>query len=926
MAATTRTKQTHTLRPGTIMEKRYRIERVIGEGGFGITYEAVNEKIELTVAIKEFYCRDYTKRNVEESDQIGITAATEESFEKAKKRFLQEAKILSGFNNETAIVKILDYFEENGTAYIVMNYLFGTPLDKYIQQHGAMPWREALQKFGPLIETLERVHNRGVIHRDISPANIMVLENGDLCLLDFGSAKDRFIEEGENVTTIFSKQGYTPIEQYARNGQLGAWTDVYALSAVIYECLTGTHPPDSVQRAIYDEYETMRDKKIEAPAELDTLLKKGLAVRVEGRYSNMGELRVAVDALLAEAKSKKRKWICLIAAAVVVLCAVPGTWFIRKYQEQIHFRFKETEAFRLVRDEETTIADFDRDFQRIEERIKILTGTEPYIWRKEADEFYGVLPLACFDGEEPGKIILDLIARPCKWTICSVELDARYIERIEVKDEEKSKLEITLSDNTPAEKQDMLRDLCKDKAVLSVDFGYDNHLSLDGQMVTPLSYTWDLQEEWEDKKMRELFVHNISQDALSGSMNIYTQIQAVWETGDSGADFGTNQCDPEDLSSDTVTLEYWKSYGDERTEGEIADLVLGIKERMDVLEIPYAVGREKNDIRHVVLRVNQEDYNKDLFWLLFRTERDIAIEDGWGTELTSYIAFSELEPDPSQGKGLMMNIPEEFEDEIEETGKCVEQMEQRGIETYYLVVGGIRLLKGSRSDDSSRTEEMKHGKFTFSSFCLMNEELGGENEKIIKLLNVIIRNKYEVSGGRELLASQFSDREQMIAGKPKEENGKYRFSDKEEKQMMEKVKALSDQYEVRTVTSHNSGDKKLFVFLSKEIYSEARSDHEIVICQVCRIMEECNIEKDSPWNEITIGIYNRYKKDSYAARLQFDRSSYLEKGEKAYRISILAYEKEEGKWMREIYKKMKADKRFQGYFIEYSDYSNYHLY
>lgn len=916
-----KTEQTHTLRPGTILEKRYRIERVIGEGGFGITYEAVNEKIELTVAIKEFYCRDYTKRNVEESDHIEVTAATEESFEKAKRRFLQEAKILSGFNNETAIVKILDYFEENGTAYIVMNYLFGTPLDKYIQKHGKMPWKEVLQKFEPLVETLERVHNRGVIHRDISPGNIMVLENGALCLLDFGSAKDRFIEEGENVTTIFSKQGYTPIEQYARNGQLGAWTDVYALAAVIYECLTGTHPPDSVQRAIYDEYETMREKKIEAPPELDTLLKKGLAVRVEGRYSNMGELREAVNALLAEKKSKKRKWICLTAVAVVVLCTVTGVWFVRKYQEQIHFHFNETEAFRLVRHESTTIADFDRDFQRIEERIKILTGTEPYIWRKETDEFYGIIPLSCFGGEEPRKIILDLIARPCKWSIASVELDAKYIERIEVKDEEKRKLEITLSDSTPQDIQDVLRKRCEDYAVLYADLGYDNNLSLNGQMLTPLSYTWDLQEEWKDKKMRELFVHNISQDPLSGSMDIYTQIQAVWETGDSGTDFGINQCDPSDLGSDTVTLEYWKSYEDERTEGEIADFLLGIKERLDVLEIPYAVGRGKNDIRHIVLRVEQQDYNEDLFWLLFQVKNAIAIEDGWGTQLNSYSSFSEIEP----GNRLKINMIEKSGNKIEDTRQCVEQMERRGIETYYLVVDGIRLLKGSRSDDSSCTDQMKRGEFTFSSMCLMNEETGGENEKIIKLLNVIIRNKYEISGGRELLAYQFSDSEQMIAGEPKKKNSKYCFSDKEEKQIVEKIKALSDQYEVVTNTNYGRKEKEVRIMLSKDIYSEARSDHEMVIDQICRIMEECNIEKDSPWNEINIGVYNRYKEDCYAARLIFKRFSYLEKGEKAYKISVVAYEKDEGKWIKQIYKKMKADDRFQGYNIEYSDYSDHYV-
>ena len=585
---------THTLRPGTILEERYRIERVIGQGGFGITYEAVNEKIEMTVAIKEFYCRDYTSRNVEESDEIKITSATEENFERAKRRFLQEAKIVSGFNDENAIVRILDYFEENGTAYIVMNYLYGTPLDQYLQKHGVMSWREVLEKFRPLIETLERVHNRGVIHRDISPSNIMVLENESLCLLDFGSAKDRFIEEGETATAIFSKQGYTPMEQYAHNGKLGAWTDVYALTAVLYECLTGTHPPDSVQRAIYDEYESLQDKGMEAPAELDALLKKGLAIHVEKRYSNMGDLLEALNSLLAEKKGKKRKWICLISAIMLCLCTAAGIWFVHSYKEEIYFKFEETESFRLVRGENTTMDDFGRDFQRIEERIKILTEGEHYIWKKEENEFYGVLPLVCFGAEDPREVIRDLIARPCKWTICDIKPDSKYIEHIGFLDAEEQKLEITLSDNTPKKMQDSLKGLCKDRATLSVDFGYKDHLSLEGKMDTPLKFTWDLQNKWKDKRMRRLFVHNISEDALSVILDVHTQIQAVWETEDSGNVFGKKQCVPEELGDDTVTLEYKKKYEDERTGGEMADFVQCLKDRLDLLDISYAVGWEKN--------------------------------------------------------------------------------------------------------------------------------------------------------------------------------------------------------------------------------------------------------------------------------------------------------------------------------------------
>lgn len=919
---------THTLRPGVILEERYRIERVIGEGGFGITYEAVNQKINMTVAIKEFYCRDYTYRNVDESCEIQVTAVREEHFEHAKRRFLQEAKILSGLNDENAIVKILDYFEANGTAYIVMNYLYGTPLDKYLKKIGVMPWREVLEKFRPLIETLERVHNRGVLHRDISPGNIMVLENGSLCLLDFGSAKERFIEEGENTTAIFSKQGYTPIEQYAQNGKLGAWTDIYALAAVLYECLTGICPPDSVQRAVYDEYETLRERKVEAPPEMDILLKKGLAVRAEQRYSNMEELLNAVNALLVEKKSRKVKRICLTAVLVVLLCTFTGVWFVHTYKEQIYFNFEETEAFRLVRDDKTTIADFDRDFERIEERIKILAGSEPYIWEKKTDEFYGVLPLSCFGEENPKKVIRDLLARPCKWTICDVSLDSEYIDHIDFKDGDKREMEISLSEETPENIREDLRELCKDRATLSVDYGFTDHLSLDGQMNTPLNFTWDLQEQWKDIKMRELFVHNISGDMLSVSLEVYTQIQATWETESSGTVFGKRQCASEDLDDDTVTLEYWCSYSDERTEGEIADFLRGIKERLDLLDIPYAAGRERNDSRHIILCVNQQDYNRDLFWLLFRAQYDIRIEDGWGKEIVSHLSVPviELGKNETENSCLIMNLSKEDVTDMEDVVKSIENMEQKEIESYYLVVNGIRVLKGSRSDDSSRTEQMKRGQFTFSSMCMENEEPGGENEVIVTLLNSIIECQYNMVAGRELYAYQFSDSENIVAKEAKKENKKYHFSAKEEERIVENIKALSKQYDVKSYTDYEEGEKRLRVMLSNQIYSESLLDKEIAVRQIYDIMKECNLENDSPWNHITIAIGSRYNDGSYAARLILTRGWFDEDIEKPYSISVVAYEKEEGKWMKDIYDIMSSDSRFKGYGMDFTDYSDYFIY
>ncbi len=143
---------------------------------------------------------------------------------------------------------------------------------------------------------------------------------------------------------------------------------------------------------------------------------------------------------------------------------------------------------------------------------------------------------------------------------------------------------------------------------------------------------------------------------------------------------------------------------------------------------------------------------------------------------------------------------------------------------------------------------------------------------------------------------------------------------------MEKIKALSPDYDVKTVTDYETGGKELKVMLSEQIYSESLLDKEIAISQIYRIMKECRLEEEALWNEITIGIKSRYEEGNFAARLHFYRGAFVKKRKRAYMISFLTYEKEEAKWMKEICTKMKADSRFQGYDMEFKDYSDYFLY
>lgn len=915
----------YVLHRDTILDGRYRIERVIGEGGFGITYEAVNEKLDMTVAIKEFFWRGYIYRDVEKSNQVTYTDTVAEDFVRAKNRFMQEARILAGFNDENAIVKVLDYFEENDTVYIVMNYLHGISLDEYLKENGVMTWKEVLDRFRPLMETLERVHNRGVIHRDISPSNIMVLEDGSLCLIDFGAAKEDFMLNDDKTTTVFSKKGYTPIEQYAQKGKLGAWTDVYSLSAVLYMCLTGTTPPDSVQRAVYDEYETLSDRKIDAPADMDALLKKGLEVHSDKRYSNMRELLKAIDNLTAEKKSRKKRKIVIVSAAffvVLIVCACVAY----KYREQIYFGFEETETFYMMLDEDNTVDVINGDFEKIEERIKILVGDKPYIWEKEKDCFKGVIPLSCFGNEYTRGIIMNLLIRPCEWNICDVTLDSEYIEYIGCKDKDYNTFVIELSGDTPQDTLDTLEDLCEDKATLSVDYGCYNHLSINGKLSSRYQYTWDLSKEWKNKRARELFVHNISNDALSISYKgVYSQIQTKWDNIETDK-FGKNQCEPDKLSDNTVTLEYGCSYDDDITDGEIIDSVKELKKRLDLLEIPYAMGTELKNDRHFVLRVNQKDYNEDLFWFLFLNKSDINIQDGMGRIIAYGKDVNKFDIDTDMLDGCVrLSINKDFLYDEENAKRCIEDMEEKKINAYYLAAKEIPVLRGEWSGETSYIEEYKSRQFTFSSTLLNNKKLQ-DNNRLLSILKRIIVDDASMITNYELLCYHYSDNQNVVAKEAKEKNDNFSFITSYDEEIISNIESLSDKYPVDGFVDYDIGEKKVRVFLSYKTYFDNFKDINKAIEQIYHIKQNCDIENGSSWDSLTIGIANRYDEESYAARIIFSINDKCYDNEKTFVANIIAYEKDEAKWADEICEAMKNDARFADYELDYMNYSGYYIY
>lgn len=325
----------HWLAPGTILEDRYCIGRVLGAGGFGITYVGYDLTLDIKVAIKEFFLSGYNTRNSSVSSEISLGSANkQELFEKNRDKFINEARMLAKLNDEGGIVSVQNYFTTNNTAYIIMEFLDGKTLKDYQQELGKLSLDSTLGIFFPIMSTLEAVHSMNLIHRDISPDNIVFTQNGKVKLIDFGAARD--YADDEKGLSVVVKHGFAPLEQYRTHGGQGPWTDVYALCATIYSCLTNTIPLNAADRACGEALTPACELNGEVSKEISDVLMKGMSVEAADRYQTMGELKEALNnaykATVAgtkttsepEAEPKKKSKKPLIITIIVLLLLLLG--------------------------------------------------------------------------------------------------------------------------------------------------------------------------------------------------------------------------------------------------------------------------------------------------------------------------------------------------------------------------------------------------------------------------------------------------------------------------------------------------------------------------------------------------------------------------------------------------------------------------
>lgn len=279
------------LAPGRILAGRYILGRVLGQGGFGITYLAWDARDKVRVAIKEFFPDSLVMRQPDTTQVALLTADRQENFRFGKEQFLAEAKTLAQFVDNPNIVSVYSYFEENGTAYFAMEYVEGESLKGYLKEKGGrLSWDETLQLLTPVMDALQAVHSKGIIHRDVKPDNIFITEDGHTKLLDFGSARYSLGDRSRSLDVVLTA-GYAPKEQYARHSRQGPYTDVYSLAACFYACITGTVPTESVERTEDDDLPLPSARGAKLPAYAEDAILKGLSIKAENRWQTMADFK-----------------------------------------------------------------------------------------------------------------------------------------------------------------------------------------------------------------------------------------------------------------------------------------------------------------------------------------------------------------------------------------------------------------------------------------------------------------------------------------------------------------------------------------------------------------------------------------------------------------------------------------------------------
>lgn len=282
----------YVLPAGTILHHSYRIDQILGKGGFAIIYQATELSTGKVAAIKEYFPSDLAKREYKQGlFFVQPLSSSVREFQSGYAHFLEEARILTECRDLPGIVHVYEFFEEHQTAYIIMEYIDGPTLEQYVSTNGVISTSELFELFLPLINSLMQIHEKGLIHQDISPDNLILGMNNRLTLIDFGAAKKQLYDSSKKHTLIL-KKSYAPPEQYQFSGNIGTWSDIYALCATMYFALSA-HAPISALERLQNVPFIPLSAWISISPHIASVIERGLSLNPADRYKTAETLRYA---------------------------------------------------------------------------------------------------------------------------------------------------------------------------------------------------------------------------------------------------------------------------------------------------------------------------------------------------------------------------------------------------------------------------------------------------------------------------------------------------------------------------------------------------------------------------------------------------------------------------------------------------------
>lgn len=310
------------LAPRTILNGKYLLGRALGQGGFGITYLAYDLEANRKHAIKEYFPAIISTRARDRLTVTPLSNRNRQDLEYGLSKFYEEGQALYRFRDHPNVVKMVEYFQANGTGYIVMIYIEGRTFKEHLHlKGGKISYTDALAPLSLVMNALQDLHSAGILHRDISPDNIYLEDGGGVRILDFGATRYAMGEQSRSLSVVL-KPGYAPEEQYRSRGKQGPWTDIYALGATFYRAIVGQVPPESMDRLQLDDLVPPSRLGVETTPRAEAALLKALAVKAENRFQSIAEFRDAISPpmpISVSADSSKVVYLPIIAVLVLLI-------------------------------------------------------------------------------------------------------------------------------------------------------------------------------------------------------------------------------------------------------------------------------------------------------------------------------------------------------------------------------------------------------------------------------------------------------------------------------------------------------------------------------------------------------------------------------------------------------------------------------